>query len=109
MLHPDGCARIEVAQPFNQVAHGSNTDACCRQPLLDRDRTMILKVRPAFWNPCRAAIHALARPLTDKAETTYKRRYREDMRQQADRDNTVPDGQPEINSGRAAVKHQVGQ
>ncbi len=43
------------------------------------------------------------------ARQQYKRRHREDMRQQADRDNTVPDAQSEINSSRAAVKHQVGQ
>jgi len=70
MLHPDGCSWIEVAQPFNQVTYGSNTDTYCRQALLDRDRAMILKVRLTFWNPCRAAVHALSRPLTDKAETT---------------------------------------
>jgi hypothetical protein len=26
MLYPNGCIGIEAAQPFDQVAHGSNAD-----------------------------------------------------------------------------------
>ena len=37
--------------------------------MLDRHRTMILKISHTFCNPGRAAIHALPCPLTDKAET----------------------------------------
>ena len=70
MLHPDRCSCIEVAQQINQVTHGSNADTYCRQALLYGDRSMILKVRLACWDPSRTTIVELPRPLTDKAETT---------------------------------------